>query len=477
VIVLDGLRPDYVTAERMPNLHALGQRGVVFADHHSVFPTVTRVNAASISTGAYPVVHGLLGNQVFIPEINSEKFLDTSNRANLLAIDAASGGQLLTAPTLGESLQSAGQRLLVVSAGSTGSSFLLSHKLSGGAILHTDYALPQAFGRDLQEVLGPAPDIASPDAGRNRWTVDAYLRVGELKVEPLVAVLWLSDPDQSAHDYGVGAPITIEALGRVDAEIGRIQKGLADEGLLDRFNIWVTSDHGFSTYTNALDLTGVLYDLGGKMADGSPSIVMDAGAVYVRDGNQAAIRTIVERLQRHPAVGAIFTRAAPGAADGFDGSVPGTLSLSAVRWNHPRAADVLFSPDWSDEANEHGFQGTSSSYGVAGHGSASPFDVHATLIAAGPDLKRQVVSKVPTANVDLAPTLLRLVGLDVPASMQGRPLTEAFARGPDPSSVKVDRLQHSARSADGRYEITASFSVVETPSGPVRYFDYARVNR
>ena len=54
LIVLDGLRPDYVTPALMPNLHALGERGVVFTDHHAVYPTVTRVNAASISTGAYP---------------------------------------------------------------------------------------------------------------------------------------------------------------------------------------------------------------------------------------------------------------------------------------------------------------------------------------------------------------------------------------------------------------------------------------
>ena len=51
LIVLDGLRPDYVTPELMPNLHALGQRGVVMTRHHAVYPTVTRVNASSISTG------------------------------------------------------------------------------------------------------------------------------------------------------------------------------------------------------------------------------------------------------------------------------------------------------------------------------------------------------------------------------------------------------------------------------------------
>ena len=108
LIVVDGLRPDYVTEAVMPNLVALGKRGVVFARHHSVYPTVTRVNASSISTGAYPERHGLMGNSVFFPKVDPAKFLDTSNRGDLLKI-AAAEGQLLTAATLGQSLQAAGQ--------------------------------------------------------------------------------------------------------------------------------------------------------------------------------------------------------------------------------------------------------------------------------------------------------------------------------------------------------------------------------
>src|SRR5437899_8652757 len=62
LVIFDGLRPDYVTPDLMPNLYAFGQRGIVFTNHHSVFPTVTRVNTSSISTGSYPERHGLLGN-------------------------------------------------------------------------------------------------------------------------------------------------------------------------------------------------------------------------------------------------------------------------------------------------------------------------------------------------------------------------------------------------------------------------------
>ena len=54
VIVVDGLRPDYVTPDVMPRLVRLGQRGIVFTAHHSVFPTVTRVNASTFVTGTFP---------------------------------------------------------------------------------------------------------------------------------------------------------------------------------------------------------------------------------------------------------------------------------------------------------------------------------------------------------------------------------------------------------------------------------------
>ena len=62
VIVVDGLRPDFVTAEVMPRLFRMGQRGIVFRDHHAAFPTVTRVNGSSFVTGTYPESHGLMGS-------------------------------------------------------------------------------------------------------------------------------------------------------------------------------------------------------------------------------------------------------------------------------------------------------------------------------------------------------------------------------------------------------------------------------
>ena len=472
LIVVDGLRPDYVTDAVMPNLVALGRRGVVFANHHSVYPTVTRVNASSISTGAYPERHGLMGNTVFFPKVDPAKFLDTSNRGDLLKI-AAAEGQLLTAPTLGQSLQSAGKKMLVVSSGSSGSAFLNNHTVAGGAILHPQFTLPESLGKDMT-ALGPVPAEGAPADALDRYAVDAFLKVG-LKQDPTVTVLWLGALDDTAHDKGIGAPETVAILEHVDRELERLEDGLRAAGLFETYDIWVTSDHGFSTYTGGVDLSALLKPHARTMADGSPRIVAGGGAIYVRDGDQGTVSAIVAALQKTAGAGAIFTRATqPGS---LTGSVPGSLSFEAARWTHERSAQILFSPDWTDAANAHGWRGTEASNGTAGHGSSSPWDIHNTLIAAGPDLRRGITIQSPSANVDFAPTFLELLSLPVPSTVQGRPLDEALVRGAALGAGAVRTMEHAARTADGSYAVTGMFSVVSTGGREYRYLDRTRVMR
>src|SRR6195256_2117320 len=205
VIVVDGLRPDYVTPELMPRLSRLGQRGVVFNAHHSVFPTVTRVNASSFVTGAYPETHGLMGNNIYVPSVNATRDLDTGERENLEAV-ARTEGQLLTAPTLGEILQRGGRKILAVSSGSTGSAFLMNHKVGNGAIIHSDYTLPVELSARVQERLGPPPAHAMPNDAQNQRAIDAYLKIGLDLLQPDVTLMWLNDPDGTAHANGIGSP-------------------------------------------------------------------------------------------------------------------------------------------------------------------------------------------------------------------------------------------------------------------------------
>jgi arylsulfatase A-like enzyme len=480
VIVVDGLRPDYVTPEVMPRLYRLGQRGIVFRAHHSVFPTVTRVNASSFSTGAYPETHGLMGNAIYSAKTNATRSLDTSDRENLEAVERAEG-VLLTAPTLSEILKPAGKTLLAVSSGSPGSAYLLNHTQATGGVIHYDFAKPPALAARALGLLGPPPAHATPNEPQNQYAIDAYLKVGLLQVHPDITFMWLNDPDGTAHANGIGAELTLRSLSLVDAGIGRVEDALRDRGLLDRTNIIVTSDHGFSTHTRELRLAALVDPFAKTMPDGSKDIVVAEGSINLRSGaDPARVAAIVAALQKRPEVGAIFTRPVnpgrsgrPWSAGDEVGIVPGTLSFDVARWNHARAGEILVSANWTADKNDAGWPGKTTDGGVAGHGTSSPYDIHNTLIAAGPDFRERAVSDVPTGNVDIAPTLLHLLGMKPAPSMTGRVIEEGLRTGPTPASVRVQRLNETVKTQDGSYELTAHISV----AAGKRYLDSTSVTR
>jgi hypothetical protein len=198
-------------------------------------------------------------------------------------------------------------------------------------------------------------------------------------------------------------------------------------------------------------------------------------AIYVRDGDRQTVRQIVRALQSTTGVGAIFTQ--PDRRGSLLGSFEGTLSFDAARGGHSRTGDILYSPDWTDAPNEHGVPGTSASNGVAGHGSSSPFEIHNTLLAAGPDIAQQATVTIASGNVDFAPTFLQMLGLPVPSSMQGRPLLEAMRAPGKRAMPAVRKTQQVASTADGTYSQTAFFSIVRVGRNEYRYLDYTKVTR
>src|SRR5258705_13017250 len=124
VLVLDGLRPDSITAEETPNLWRLRQEGVNFINGHAVFPTVTRANATAIGTGTYPDRNGMFGNQIYVRAVDPNRSFGNDEHENLLRLDEVTGGGMVLTRSLGEFLAERGRTLAVVSSGSTGSALL-----------------------------------------------------------------------------------------------------------------------------------------------------------------------------------------------------------------------------------------------------------------------------------------------------------------------------------------------------------------
>lgn len=474
IVFFDGLRPDYITPEAMPNLYAFSKAGCYGKRHHSVFPTVTRVNASSYSSGSYPGTHGLMGNTVYFPVVDTKKGLNTGDYSDLNKISEATSGHLLTAVTLGELLQKAGAKMMVFSSGSTGQALMQNHTVSGGTIVNPGLILPASFKDSLVHTIGPIPSKSKPNAGQHKWITDALIHYGLTLDGPLVSAIWFSDPDGTAHSDGIGVPSSMESIKIVDAEFGRILNSLKNKNLEQHFNIVISSDHGFITNVGKEGLTEFLITNGFKKDKESEDVVVAEGAIYVKDHNADVIKKIVSALQAQQWVGAIFTKA-KSKGDG-KGVVDGTLSFESIHWNHPdRSADILVDENWDDRKNDLGYAGTSFSRGVAGHGGLSPYEVHIALLAAGPSFKKSFESELPTSNVDIVPTILSIHNIPVPTTMNGRVITELLAeksKGQD-MVPKKEIITTVSEFKGGTYTLTLERTIL----GKYQYVDFAKVVR
>lgn len=473
IVFFDGLRDDYITQENMPNLFALKQAGTYGLQHHSVFPTVTRVNSASYATGSYPAGHGLMGNSVYFPEVEKSKGFDTGDANDLMHISENITGQLLTSMSLGEVVKDAGSRLMVFSSGSTGQAYLQNHTISGGAIVNPDLILPKTMETEIVKSIGVPPAASKPNEGRHKWITEAFLHYGLVEDGPLVSAIWYSDPDGTAHSKGIGSVPSMEAIKIVDREFGRVLKAIETQGLVDNYNIIVSTDHGFVTNIGKKSASELLIEKGLKVSEDSDDVLVIGTAIYVKNQDRDKIKKIVETLQAEDWIGALFTN---GENKGDEyGWVAGTLSYGTIHWNHKdRTADILFAVNWNDDVNEHGYAGSSFAKGVAGHGGSSEHEIHIPLILSGPSFKKGYQSDIPTSNVDIVPTILYTHGLNIPNSVQGRVLEETFISNSSKISNAEKKVIETSADLDwGKYQLKLTRSHYNHHI----YVDYTKVAR
>ncbi len=476
LVIFDGLRPDYITPDLMPNLYSLGKSGGFGKQHHSVFPTVTRVNAPSLATGTYPQKHGILGNTIYLPGLASSRIINTGNANELMEVSKATSGDLLTVPSLGEILQEHGKRMMVFSSGSTGQAFLQHHTvtLTQGAIINPDLILPVSLKENLLATVGEIPAESEPNTSRHQWVVDAFTALVLTPDGPEVSTLWFNDPDATAHSEGIGSLPTLASIKIVDQELGRLLDSLESRKMREKFNIIVTTDHGFATQTGQVGLTDFLVKNGLKRDKDSEEVIVAGGAVFVKDHDPAKIKQIVATLQAEEWVGAIFTKATEKGEQ--KGWVAGTLSFESIHWGHPeRAADILVDVHWDNKKNEYGYEGNSAAPGVAGHGSSSPYEIHIPLILSGPSFKKRFESDLPTSNVDITPTILHLHHMAVPQTMDGRIMKEFLLTTTEGTQEEAQKVvtETTAKYDWGAYKVTIQQSILNNH----RYLDFTQVTR
>ena len=120
VVAWDGMRPDFVSEQNTPTLWKLAREGVIFRNHHAVYPSATMVNCTAMMTGVYPGKSGIIANYVYRPDIDSHHAVAIELPSVVEKGDQLSGGKYISVPTIAELVQRAGARSVIASAKTVG---------------------------------------------------------------------------------------------------------------------------------------------------------------------------------------------------------------------------------------------------------------------------------------------------------------------------------------------------------------------
>ena len=452
VVVWDGMRPDFVTEQNTPTLWKLAREGITFRNHHAVYPSATMVNGTAMVTGIYPGKSGIIANHVYRPDIDPHHSIDVELPAVVKKGDEVSGGKYILVPTIAELVQHAGGRTVIASAKTVG--LLLDRQADVGTAkncvtLFAGKSLPAEIIPSITATLGPFP---SGHLQQDAWTTKAMTDCFWKDGVPALSVLWLGEPDLTQHESAPGAPAALAAIKSADENLAAVLSALDQRDARGRTDVFIVSDHGFSTIKRSVDLRRILNDAGftakieelriakdgnqsaGGIRDktefndqpkpGDIMLAANGGSVlfYVVGHDKKLIRRLVEFLQQSDFAGVIFTKE----------PMEGTFGLTQALIQRGDAPDVVMAFRSTDLQNQFGVTGEidadwQRAAGKGTHATLSRFDMHNTLIAAGPDFKRGQTDDLPTGNVDLVPTILQILGIKVPHQMDGRILSEAVA--------------------------------------------------
>jgi len=413
LVILDGLRRDFVDAARTPCLAEFAARAESFPAYRTAFPSATRVVTATLATGCHPARHTLQGNSmaliedgVLVPhDAGLPGFLQHKRRIT---------GRSLAVPTLAKRLAPHGGAIVYNNV-SPGAAY--AHDPDGhGHVYHRAGSF--APGRAPLDPLPVELDTAGDRAMTERFIADA---LGER--QPALAVLWLGEPDHIQHNTPLGSPDHLVALREADRHAGMAiaavdRRRAAGHDVL----LIVGSDHGHETVSGVVDIEAELVAAGLKSAPDSNEIVA------VSSGTSSLVYLHPDAEARRDRLGQFL------AGQAWVGHVAATHELGALGQapHYGLAFAVSLRADASE--NEFGVPGRSLAakprwgksdrLGCGQHGGLGRFEQSPVLMIDGTGFAGGQGRGAAAHVVDLAPTIMRHLGIAAPG-MDGRPLQRA----------------------------------------------------
>jgi arylsulfatase A-like enzyme len=417
VVILDGLRRDFVNAAQTPRLAEFASRAEQFPAYRSAFPSATRVVTATFATGCHPARHTLQGNSMALLE-NGRLVPHDVGLPDFLQHKRVVTGYALAMPTLAERLAPYGG-VLVYNNVSPGAAY--AHDPDGHGYV---YHRAGSFGprRIAIDPLNVTLDAAGDRAMTEQFMADALgLRC------PALAVLWLGEPDHIQHNVPLGTPEHLAVLRDADRNTGMVIDAVERlRAAGDDILLIIGSDHGHETVSGVVDIEAELIAAGLKSGSDPDDIVaMSSGTsslIYLHPDAEQHRDRLGDFLASQSWAGGVFDAASLATIDqaphnGLAFAV--SLKSDALENEFGIAGRSLAArPRW----------GKSDRLGCGQHGGLGVFEQSPVLMIQGAGFAAGNSRADPVRVVDLAPTIMHHLVVAA-AGMDGCPLQIA----PQPS--------------------------------------------
>lgn len=474
VIVVDQLSAETFRA-RLPTVTGGFKRltadGFVFHEaRYEALPTITSVGHATLMTGAYGELHGIVSNDWLDPATGKPQL--STEDANFKVLGREAHGRDGTAPTslrvptLADAVKRSNEKALSVSVSGKDRSSILCAGRAGLAVwfdaelpmftTSTFYAkelpafvLPTnekfakqvasgafAWGLPGGGITGKAPQLPSRtddsepfaehkdiqddiDTGEVDVALEAVKSLGLGKDDvPDLLTISFSGHDRIGHAFGADSPESLEEFAHVDRELARLLNGLDALVGKGRYVVALSSDHGVMPLPELAVARG-----------------LDAGRLDMKNLRERLDRELDERLGRQDWFLGSKTPGITFNAKFKERGLTIFERLRAVARQQPGVEDLVLTSSprgpWAPLITRGAYDGRSPdlyvitrpnwAYGTVdrtGHSSPYLYDRAVPLIFFGAGVKKGQGGT--TEPINLAPTLAALLGVSPPAAAQGR---------------------------------------------------------
>ncbi|MEP6914986.1 MAG: ectonucleotide pyrophosphatase/phosphodiesterase [Acidobacteriota bacterium] len=418
VISLDGFKASALAdpAIPLPTLRRLAKAGATARAMRPVNPTVTWANHTAIITGDTPARHGVIYNGLLVRDPGMPPRVEPWRDKK----------DMVRVPTLYDLAHAAGRTTAQVDWVAIWNAPTVTWEFRErpdpkGAIAREMIAAGALTEEDVDTFT--SKNIVLRDAV---WTQAAAHIIRAHK--PNLMMFHLLTLDSTQHRYGPGTLAAQAVMAHLDAQVAEIIRAVEQAGLGPRTTYVIVSDHGFKTVKRqinpnvALARAGLVTLTDGKVTKADTWVMPEGGTAFAYvtspdpSGGMLArmkqalagiegIETIVE-----PSGYAAYGLPMPGASDQI-----GELFLTAKD-------GYAFTAAVSGEAVVN--DAPEGSLGAHGYVNTDP-ELGAIFIASGRGIKPGVTLD-SVSNLDLAPTMARLLGIAMPGT-DGKVIAEILS--------------------------------------------------